>query len=115
MVPNVTTSTFYPNFGGLNFKDFILFNQALLAKQCWRILNNPNLILSRVLQAKYFDGGTILKARVGSRSSLGFQGLLYGLDLLKIGLWWQVGSGFLLHPLLVIWVPSIHPTTPTKR
>ncbi|CAN1164740.1 Uncharacterized mitochondrial protein AtMg00310 [Linum perenne] len=54
------------NLGGLDFKDFILFNQALLAKQCWRILQNPELLLSKVLRAKYFDGKTILQARAGA-------------------------------------------------
>ncbi|CAN1821696.1 Uncharacterized mitochondrial protein AtMg00310 [Linum perenne] len=101
--------------GGLDFKDFILFNQALLAKQCWMILNNLDLLLTRVLRAKYFDGGTLLEARAGSRPSHGFQSLLHGLQLLKVGLCWQVGSGFLLHPLSVNWVPARFPTVPTKH
>ncbi|CAN1156257.1 Uncharacterized mitochondrial protein AtMg00310 [Linum perenne] len=100
------------HLGGLDFKDFILFNQALLAKQCWRILQNPELLLSRILRAKYFDGQTILQARAGSRPSHGFQGLLHGLDLLRRGLRWQIGSGFLLHPLRVNWISEDFPTTP---
>ncbi|CAN1128020.1 hypothetical protein LINPERHAP2_LOCUS4369, partial [Linum perenne] len=91
------------------------FNQALLAKQCWRILQQPVLLLSRVLRAKYFDGQTILNAREGSRPSPGFQGLLHGLHLPKQGLRWQVGSGFLLHPLQVNWIPGATPTFSTQR
>ncbi|CAN1121153.1 hypothetical protein LINPERHAP2_LOCUS609 [Linum perenne] len=100
---------------GLDFKDFILFNQVLLAKQCWRILNNPDLLLVRVLRAKYFDGGTLLQARAGSRPSHGFQSLLHGLQLLKVCLHWLVGSGFLLHPLSLNLVPAQFSMVPTKR
>ncbi|CAN1164903.1 Uncharacterized mitochondrial protein AtMg00310 [Linum perenne] len=103
------------NLGGLDFKDFILFNQALLAKQCWRILQNPELLISRVLRAKYFDGKTILQAQSGARPSHGFQSLLHGLDLLRTGLRWQIGSGFLLHPLKVNWIPADLPSIPTLR
>ncbi|XP_027166934.1 uncharacterized protein LOC113766966 [Coffea eugenioides] len=39
--------------GGLGFKDLEAFNEALLAKQLWRIISFPNLLMSKVLRAKY--------------------------------------------------------------
>ncbi|CAN1188525.1 Uncharacterized mitochondrial protein AtMg00310, partial [Linum perenne] len=36
--------------GGLGFKDFSKFNQALLAKRGWRIVNNPELLIFRVIK-----------------------------------------------------------------
>jgi hypothetical protein len=39
--------------GGLDFRDLVIFNQALLAKQGWLIIQNPNSFVSRLLSAKY--------------------------------------------------------------
>lgn len=40
--------------GGLEFKCLASVNDSLLAKQLWRILREPNLLISRVLKARYF-------------------------------------------------------------
>ena len=41
--------------GGLGFKDLEAFNTALLGKQVWRLLTEPNLLVSKVLKARYYS------------------------------------------------------------
>lgn len=41
-------------FGDLGFKSSSLFNQALIAKQFWKIQENPNSLLTRTFKKKYF-------------------------------------------------------------
>lgn len=40
--------------GGLGFKDFSDMNFALLAKQAWRVIQNPQALWVRELQSLYF-------------------------------------------------------------
>lgn len=40
--------------GGLGLRDLSAFNLALLAKQCWCLLSNPNSFAAIVLKGKYF-------------------------------------------------------------
>ena len=48
--------------GGMGFRDLYSFNLAMLAKQAWRLLKNPNSICAKILTAKYYPHGNILKA-----------------------------------------------------
>lgn len=52
------------------FQDLSFFNIAMLGKQIWRIIQNPNSLVSRVFKAKYFPNCDVLDAVPTSNSSL---------------------------------------------
>ena len=50
----------------MGFQNLQAFNPAMLAKQGWRILTNPNFLTARVYKAKYFPHDEVLNSKKGS-------------------------------------------------
>jgi hypothetical protein len=48
--------------GGMGFRDLHAFNLAMLAKQTWRLLNNPDSLCATILCARYYPDGKLLEA-----------------------------------------------------
>lgn len=51
--------------GGMGFRSFKAFNEALLAKQGWRLLTRPDSLVFQCLKAKYFPNSDFLHAIEG--------------------------------------------------
>jgi hypothetical protein len=79
--------------GGMRYRDLECFNMALLAKQGWRILQNPNSVVAKVYEEKYYKGGTFLTSNVGKKSSYAWRSIWNAKKLLEEGLVWRVGNG----------------------
>lgn len=69
---------------GLNFRDLRAANEALLAKQGWRLLHEPELLMSKVLKERYFPNHVLshvqLKGKIHGYGKVGWQ----------LERWWQV-------------------------
>ncbi|CAA7016992.1 unnamed protein product [Microthlaspi erraticum] len=63
------------NEGGMGFKDLQKFNLALLGKQAWRVLKNPNSLLSRIYKGRYHKTTTFLESTCGRNPSYGWRSL----------------------------------------
>jgi hypothetical protein len=78
---------------GLGFRDIKVFNMALLAKQGWRLLQQPNSLVFRVLKAKYFPSCDFMDADVGRKPSYAWRSIALAREVLRLGLCWHVGDG----------------------
>jgi hypothetical protein len=81
------------NQGCLGFRDFRCFNKALLAKQRWRLLQDPHSLAGRIIKAKYFPRCTFLEAQKGTQGSFAWTSIFSARELLMEGLIWSVGDG----------------------
>jgi hypothetical protein len=103
--------------GGLGFRDMNLFNQAMLARMAWRLIQHPNSLFARVLKAKYFPNGNILDTVFSTDPSPVWRGVEFGLELLKEGVISRIGDGKNTQILRDQWLPrdSGHKITAMKK
>lgn len=75
----------HKNQGGLGFQDLNIFNQAMLSKQSWRIIRNPDSLLAKVLRGRYFKTRNFLNAPLGHNPSYTWRSIVWGQELFKKG------------------------------
>ncbi|XP_038695403.1 uncharacterized protein LOC119992679 [Tripterygium wilfordii] len=92
--------------GGMGFRNIEAFNEALLAKQCWRIIINPTSLSSRVLKAKYFPNSDFLKVEKKRNASYLWTSFLNVRYLIEDGLRWRIGNGATVHIWGNNWLPK---------
>ncbi|CAL8136353.1 unnamed protein product [Prunus armeniaca] len=106
--------------GGLGFRDLLCFYLAMLAKIGWRILQNPESLLARLLHEKYYFEYDFMHVVCGRKVSWGWKGILQGRRILEAGLRWRVENGECIRILPDRWlatpyismVHSRHPDMP---
>ncbi|KAL1209528.1 putative mitochondrial protein [Cardamine amara subsp. amara] len=79
--------------GGLGFRDIQCFNQALLAKQAWRLIQEPDCFFAQLIKSRYYPEEEVMEAAMGIRPSYGWRSILHGRDLLAQGNSRQIGNG----------------------
>ena len=91
--------------GGMGFRDIELFNLALLARQAWRLLQEPLSLSARILKAVYYPACSVLDAELGKNPSQVWRSIVEGRDTLKLGLIKRIGTGDGTHIWHDNWIP----------
>ncbi|CAA7058300.1 unnamed protein product [Microthlaspi erraticum] len=99
--------------GGLGFRVLEDFNTALLRKQLWRLLDNPESLFSRVFKGRYYRNATPLDPIKSYSPSYGWQSIVSARPLVNKGLIKRVGSGISISVWDDPWIPASR-LRPTK-
>lgn len=95
-----------PKFcGGLGFRDIELLDLALLARQAWRVLQDPDSLSARILKAVYYPHGDFLGAGLGVRPSRVWRAIMEGKDVLSQGIIRRIGTGESTEIWSMNWLP----------
>ena len=97
--------------GGMGFRDLYDFNLAMLAKQGWRMLENPASLMVRMYKVRYFPNGDILNASIGSNPSYAWRSIHKSIKIILQGTRCRVGNGKTIH----IWDDRWLPTSTTYK
>jgi hypothetical protein len=94
------------NKGGLGFRDPHMFSLAMLTRQGWRLIENPDSLCAEVLKVKYFSTGSLLDAKEILGCSYSWRSIVRGIQALKECLIWRVGNGEKINIWLGPWIPN---------
>ena len=83
----------------MGFKDLSSFNDALLAKQTWRLLHDKSSLFYRIFKARFFPNCSIMEATCPSSTSYAWKSIIKGKDMIKCGAIWRIGDGKPAHIL----------------
>jgi hypothetical protein len=95
--------------GGLGFRDMELFNQAMFARQGWRLMTDPTSLCARVLKGRYYPECDFWEAPQPRSASYTWRSLLFGRELLKTRVRWGIGDGVSTRIQADNWIPGVPP------
>ncbi|XP_030477881.1 uncharacterized protein LOC115694919 [Cannabis sativa] len=93
--------------GGLCFRSLHDFNLAMLAKQGWRLLCNPDSLAGKIYKARYYPQSDFISADFGNNPSFVWRSIWSSQELLRSGIRRTIGSGTNVNILNHPWLPNL--------
>ncbi|CAA0833761.1 Ribonuclease H-like superfamily protein, partial [Striga hermonthica] len=93
--------------GGIGFKDISSFNKALICKQLWRIVSQPDLLVSKVLKDRYFPSCSIFDAKKSQNGSWLWHTWVDCIPILAQGLRTEIHNGAATKISDINWIHSL--------
>ncbi|XP_010451826.1 PREDICTED: uncharacterized protein LOC104734010 [Camelina sativa] len=103
------------NNGGLGFRALDKFNDVMLAKQYWQLIQFSNSLFARVLQGRYFWNKHPLLAKKPHSPSFDWKIIYSTKDLVMQGARWLVGTGTNISVWRDPWIPDQYPRPANGR
>ncbi|XP_010451584.1 PREDICTED: uncharacterized protein LOC104733725 [Camelina sativa] len=101
--------------GGLGFRALEQFNDAMLAKQYWRLIHYPDSLMARVMKGRYFRNQHPIMAKKSYNPSFAWRSIYSTKDLVEEGARWTVGSGVSISVWRDPWLPDVRPRPANGR
>lgn len=99
----------YPKkFGGMGFWRIREFNIAMLGKQAWRLLTEPQSFIAKLMQARYYPSRSFKKTRLRENLSYVWRSILETKELLETCSRVRVGSGESINIWNDSWIPYVN-------
>jgi len=74
----------------MSFKSLGTFNLAMLEKQGWRIMTNPDTLIARIYKARYFPHCNFFESTIGHKPSFVWRSICNSKFILKAGSRWKI-------------------------
>jgi hypothetical protein len=91
----------------MGFRDIKQFNVAMLGKQGWRLMTDPESLCARVIKGEYYPNGDFLSATKKWNSSNTWSAILLGKKALQGGLMRRIGNGESTNIWHDRWIPGL--------
>jgi len=92
--------------GGMGLKDLSTFNLAMLGKQGWKFITEPDSLESRIFKARYFPSSSYLTATVGHNPSYVWRNIMRARFIVRGGARWSIGTGATIPILNEPWLSN---------